>query len=151
MPPLRHWWVLASLGAGIALGAWIEHAGGATAHTASSALEAVGTLWLNALRMTVGPLVFAMLVSAVASVADAMATGRLATRAIGWFAGLLLLAGVLAVALSQALLAAWPVDRVTARCVPGRRRQRRVAGDAGTGLGPVDAADAAPQHHRGSG
>jgi proton glutamate symport protein len=114
MPPLRHWWVLASLGAGIALGAWIEHAGGASAHAASSALEAVGTLWLNALRMTVGPLVFAMLVSAVASVADAMATGRLATRAIGWFAGLLLLAGMLAVALSQALLAAWPVDRAMA-------------------------------------
>jgi Na+/H+-dicarboxylate symporter len=109
-----HWWVLASLAAGIALGTWIGHAGSATALHLSSAFEAVGTLWLNALRMTVGPLVFAMLVSAVAGVADAMATGRLATHALRWFAGLLLLSGVLAVALSQALLAAWPVDRAAA-------------------------------------
>ena len=115
MAPLRHWLVLGSLGAGIALGAWIDHSGGAVAHEIATFLESIGTLWLNALRMTVGPLVFAMLVSAVASVADAMATGRLATRAIGWFGALLLLAGVLAVTLSQTLLALWPVDPVAAQ------------------------------------
>jgi Na+/H+-dicarboxylate symporter len=114
MAPLRHWLVLGSLAAGIALGAWIERYGGGGAHGIAGAIESVGMLWLNALRMTVGPLVFAMLVSAVASVADAMATGRLATRAIRWFAGLLLLAGVLAVLLSKALLALWPVDRAAA-------------------------------------
>ncbi len=114
MAPLRHWLVLGSLAAGIALGAWIDHAGGEAVHEIAGALESIGTLWLNALRMTVGPLVFAMLVSAVASVSDAMATGRLATRAISWFAGLLLLAGVLAALLSQGLLALWPVDRGTA-------------------------------------
>ena len=114
MAPLRHWLVLGALAAGIVLGAWIDHSGGDSAHAVSGAIESIGTLWLNALRMTVGPLVFAMLVSAVASVSDAMATGRLATRAIGWFGALLLLAGVLAVALSQALLALWPVDRAAA-------------------------------------
>jgi proton glutamate symport protein len=110
MAPLRHWLVLGSLAAGIALGAWIDTAGNDSAHAVAAALESIGTLWLNALRMTVGPLVFALLVSAVASVADAMATGRLATRAIQWFLGLLLLAGVLAVVLSQALLMLWPVN-----------------------------------------
>jgi len=114
MAPLRHWLVLGSLAAGIALGAWIERFGGGVAHGIAGVIESVGMLWLNALRMTVGPLVFAMLVSAVASVADAMATGRLASRAIRWFAGLLLLAGVLAVLLSKALLALWPVDRAAA-------------------------------------
>ena len=114
MAPLRHWLVLGSLAAGIALGAWIERYGGGVAHGIAGVIESVGMLWLNALRMTVGPLVFAMLVSAVASVADAMATGRLASRAIRWFAGLLLLAGVLAVLLSKALLALWPVDRAAA-------------------------------------
>ena len=58
--------------------------------------------------MTVGPLVFSMLVAAVASVSDAMATGRLASRAIGWFTFLLLVAGTLAVLLTQGLLALWP-------------------------------------------
>ena len=110
MAPLRHWLVLGSLAAGIALGAWIDAAGSDTAHAVAAALESIGTLWLNALRMTVGPLVFALLVSAVASVADAMATGRLATRAIRWFLGLLLLAGVLAVVLSKTLLMLWPVN-----------------------------------------
>jgi Na+/H+-dicarboxylate symporter len=115
LAPLRHWVVLGSLALGIALGAWIDAAGGEAAHEVAAALESVGTLWLNALRMTVGPLVFAMLVSAVASVADAMATGRLASRAIGWFGALLLLAGMLAVALSQALLVVWPVDPAAAQ------------------------------------
>jgi Na+/H+-dicarboxylate symporter len=114
MAQLRHWVVLGSLALGIALGAWIDAAGNDLAHEIAAGLESIGTLWLNALRMTVGPLVFAMLVSAVASVADAMATGRLATRAIAWFGGLLLLAGVLAVVLSQSLLMLWPVDPVAA-------------------------------------
>lgn len=110
----RHWWVLGALLAGIGLGTWIGHAGGPVAPRVAAALEGLGTLWLNALRMTVGPLVFSLLVTAVASVSDAMATGRLATRAIGWFASLLLLAGVLAVVLSGALLTLWPVDRTLA-------------------------------------
>jgi Na+/H+-dicarboxylate symporter len=114
MAHTRHWIVLGALAAGIAIGAWVDHAGSDFAHALAGGVEAIGTLWLNALRMTVGPLVFAMLVSAVASVSDAMATGRLASRAIGWFAFLLLVAGVLAVLLTQGLLALWPVDRATA-------------------------------------
>ncbi|HXW09306.1 MAG TPA: cation:dicarboxylase symporter family transporter [Steroidobacteraceae bacterium] len=110
----RHWWVLGALAAGIVAGAWIDLAGGPAWHRAAPILESVGTLWLNALRMTIGPLVFSLLVVAVASVSDATATGRLASRAIGWFAALLLLAGVLAVVLFEMLLALWPVDRETA-------------------------------------
>jgi Na+/H+-dicarboxylate symporter len=114
LAPLRHWVVLGSLALGIALGAWIDAAGGDTAHDVASAIESIGTLWLNALRMTVGPLVFALLVSGVAGVADAVATGRLATRAVAAFAALLLLACTLAVAGSLGLLALWPVDRAAA-------------------------------------
>ena len=114
MNHLRHWIVLGSLAAGIAIGAWVDQSGNGLAHTVAVGIEGIGTLWLNALRMTVGPLVFAMLVAAVASVSDAMATGRLATRAIGWFTFLLFVAGVLAVLLTQGLLALWPVDRATA-------------------------------------
>ena len=110
----RHWWVLAALATGIVAGAWIDVAGGPGLHRGASLIESLGTLWLNALRMTVGPLVFSLLVVAVASVSDAMSTGRLATRAIGWFAALLLVAGVLAVVLSEALLVLWPIDQATA-------------------------------------
>jgi Na+/H+-dicarboxylate symporter len=64
--------------------------------------------------MTVGPLVFALVVSGIAGVTDAMATGRLATRAVLLFTALLLLAGILAVLGSLGLLALWPVDREAA-------------------------------------
>lgn len=113
-PPGHHWWVLASLLCGIALGTWVEADGGSAIRAVLPPIEAVGTLWLNALRMTVGPLVFAMLVSAIAGMADAMTTGRLAARSITWFAILLLVAGTLAVVLSQVLLLAWPLDRTVA-------------------------------------
>lgn len=111
-----HWYVLGSLLAGIAAGAWLDRAeASATLLSVAGFVESLGTLWLNALRMTVGPLVFGLLVSAVAGVSDALVTGRLATRAVGWFAALLVLAGGLAVVLSLALLALWPVNPVTAR------------------------------------
>jgi Na+/H+-dicarboxylate symporter len=102
--------VLACLLAGLALGAWLQAGHGGPLRDAAPAIESVGSAWLNALRMTVGPLVFALLVSGIAGVADAMATGRLATRAVAWFSVLLLLAGTLAVLLSTGVLALWPVD-----------------------------------------
>jgi Na+/H+-dicarboxylate symporter len=82
--------------------------------SAANIVESIGTLWLNGLRMTVGPLVFAMLVSAIAGVADAMATGRVATRAVIAFVVLLLFSSVLAVVLSMGILALWPIDTAAA-------------------------------------
>lgn len=107
--------VLVSLAAGLASGAFIQAGlGGDGLRQAAPVIESVGGLWLNALRMTVGPLVFSLLVSAVAGVSDALATGRLATRAVLIFAALLTLAGVLAVSGSLGLLALWPVDHTAA-------------------------------------
>ena len=71
--------------------------------------RAAGGLWLNALRMTVVPLIFAVLVTGIAQVSDAAATGRLAMRAILWFLGLLLVSAVTSVLLINGVLAAWPV------------------------------------------
>ncbi len=114
MTPVRHWIVLGALVAGIAIGAWVDQAGSSAVHVVAHGIEAIGAVWLNALRMTVGPLVFAMLVSAVASVSDAMSTSRLASLAVAWFTFLLFVAGLLALLLSEALLALWPVNRATA-------------------------------------
>ncbi len=113
----QHWWVLGALLAGVSAGAWLGNSRGAGASLGPTAdvIASLGTLWLNALRMTVVPLVFALLVAAVAGVADALQTGRLATRTLGWFTVLLLGAGVLAVLISRSLLATWPVDEDVAR------------------------------------
>jgi Na+/H+-dicarboxylate symporter len=121
--------VLACLLAGLAVGAWLQAGHGGALRDAAPVIESVGGVWLNALRMTVGPLVFALLVSGIAGVADAMATGRLATRAVGWFGALLLLAGTLAVLLSLGVLALWPVDPQGAAAF--------VAGAAPNGAVPV--------------
>jgi len=121
--------VLACLAVGLVTGAWLQGGSGGSLRAAAPVIESIGNLWLNALRMTVAPLVFALLVSGVASVSDAMATGRLATRAVMIFAALLLLAGLFAVAGSLGLLALWPVD--------GAEAQAFVAGAAGSGSAPV--------------
>ena len=135
MKGFRSGWVLATLAAGLIAGAWLQAGGGGVLRDAAPAVEAIGGLWLNALRMTVVPLVFALLVSGIAGVADAMATGRLAARAMAIFAVLLLLAGLLAVLASGGLLALWPVDRAAADAF--------VAGAARASATPVAAASTA--------
>jgi Na+/H+-dicarboxylate symporter len=64
--------------------------------------------------MTVIPLVASLLVVAVGQVSDVAATGRLAARALGWFAVLLVGAAVWGVVGTEALLALWPVDPASA-------------------------------------
>lgn len=102
--------VLLGLLLGLGVGALGAASGDATVARVIEAVEAVGGLWLNALRMTVVPLIFAILVTGIAQVSDAAATGRLAARAIGWFFGLLLLACAFSLAFTHGLLALWPVS-----------------------------------------
>ena len=63
--------VLLALIAGLVLGALAAATGVPYAERAIELAEAFGGLWLNALRMTVVPLVFSLLVVGIASVADA--------------------------------------------------------------------------------
>jgi proton glutamate symport protein len=102
--------VLIALALGVAVGAAAAAYGGGSATGVVEGVEALGGLWLNALRMTVVPLIFAVLVSGIAQVSDAAATGRLAVRAVVWFVALLLLSAVTSVLLVNGVLAAWPVS-----------------------------------------
>ncbi|WP_296594914.1 cation:dicarboxylase symporter family transporter [Phenylobacterium sp.] len=106
--------VLIALAAGVAVGAFAAAYGGDIARQVIEGIEALGGLWLNALRMTVVPLIFAVLVTGIAQVSDAAATGRLAARAVLWFVGLLLLSATVSVVLCNAVLAAWPVSETAA-------------------------------------
>ncbi|ATQ41170.1 dicarboxylate/amino acid:cation symporter [Caulobacter mirabilis] len=98
--------LVAGLLAGAAVGAW----GDASARGIAEGVEAVGGLWLNLLRMTIVPLVFALLVNGVASVTDAASTGRLAARALALFAVMLVIAATYSTLATQGLLALWPID-----------------------------------------
>jgi Na+/H+-dicarboxylate symporter len=102
--------VLVALALGLGGGALLAAWGAPGLATAVEPVEAIGGLWLNALRMTVVPLVFALLVTGIASVTDAASTGRLAARAVGLFAVLLVIAAVYSTLATQGLLALWPVS-----------------------------------------
>jgi proton glutamate symport protein len=98
--------LVAGLVVGAAVGAyapdWLK--------AATTEFESVGSLWLNALRMTVIPLVFSLLVTGIASVADAAATGRLAVRSMIIFAVMLVVSTVYALVVFPSVYALWPVD-----------------------------------------
>jgi Na+/H+-dicarboxylate symporter len=69
----------------------------------------VGQLWLDALTMTVVPLVFGLLVTGVASATSSAAAGGVAARAMLWFVILLLGACALSAATSTAALTLAPI------------------------------------------
>lgn len=101
--------MLIALVAGVSVGAVAAAYGGEPARRVLEAVEALGGLWLNALRMTVVPLIFSVLVVGIAQVSDAAATGRLAVRAVLWFASLLLLSAITSILLVNGVLGLWPV------------------------------------------
>jgi Na+/H+-dicarboxylate symporter len=107
--------VLLGLAAGLGLGIALTSVNTPEVARGVEIVEALGGLWLNALRMTVVPLVFSLLVVGIASVADAAATGKLAIRAILLFSLLILAAAVYGLLAASGLLAVWPVDAEGAR------------------------------------
>jgi proton glutamate symport protein len=105
--------VLLALVAGLAVGALIRSyapqlTGGAEVATA------FGGLWLNALRMTVVPLVVSLLITGIASVADTAKTGGLVLRAVLLFTVLLFFAAAYSVLITNGWLEIWPLDRAAA-------------------------------------
>ena len=102
--------VIAALVAGVVVGAAAQNAQAPAVVSGLSVIEALGQVWLNALRMTVIPLVFSLLVTGIVSIADAAATGRMAGRALLVFGVLLTSATVYAILAGLGLLQLWPID-----------------------------------------
>ncbi|MFT4256312.1 MAG: cation:dicarboxylase symporter family transporter [Pseudoxanthomonas sp.] len=84
-----------------------------TAATVAGIVQPVGKLWLNALQMTVVPLVAALVVLGVNSATDAVASGRIARDALVVFALLLTLAATFAAFAAPALLSLLPRDEAS--------------------------------------
>ena len=93
--------VLLALIAAIVLGVLSAASQNAALIRAADAIAPVGTLWVNAIRMTVIPLVVSLVITGVASVSDVKSIGRLGGRTLVTF--LLLLIGVAAVVIPVAL------------------------------------------------
>ncbi|MCD9027715.1 dicarboxylate/amino acid:cation symporter [Luteimonas sp. BDR2-5] len=94
--------------AGLSLAAWDA----AAAERVAGFMQPVGRLWLNALQMTVVPLVAALVVVGINAAADAAASGRTARVAMTVFLVLLLLSGSFAAVSAPALLSMLPRDEL---------------------------------------
>lgn len=77
--------VLVALGAALLGGILIAVTGNESLLRASDALVPIGTLWINAIRMTVIPLVVSLLIVGVAGAADLRAIGRMGGRSLVTF------------------------------------------------------------------
>ena len=109
--------VIAALAAGVVVGALAQEADAPWLTGALGVVESLGQVWLNALRMTVIPLVFSLLVTGIVSIADAAATGRIAVRSLTVFGLLLVGATVYAILAGLGLLALWPIDPEAGRAL----------------------------------
>ncbi len=96
--------VLFGLIAGIVLGIVLALNAPETAGDAADLVEPFGKLWLNALQMTVVPLVFALVVVGINQASDAAHSGRVAKQSIGIFVALLALAAAMTAVLAPAAL-----------------------------------------------
>ena len=105
------WRILLALVAGLIVGGLVPN--GATADTAVATGQAVGTIWIDALKMTIIPLVFGLLVTGIASAVQAARGGRVAMTAMVWFIGLLIAGVILAAVTTEILLLLWPFDAST--------------------------------------
>lgn len=101
--------VLLGLVLGLTAGAALSAAGFAGLDQVIAVAEPVGGLWLDALRMTIVPLVFSLIVTGMASARGAAASGGAAARALGLFAVLLLASAAFAAILVPLALQAWPI------------------------------------------
>src|SRR5512146_628254 len=96
--------VVIGLLAGLVLGSAIGALDGAIALRVAGVLEPIGTLWVNAIRMTVVPLLTSLLFVSVATHESASGMGRLTARTIGTFVGLLVFAAVVGLLLAPPLI-----------------------------------------------
>lgn len=127
--------VLAALVAGLAAGALIRGLGPGPVNDAAHAVAVVGSVWLDGLRMTLAPLIFALVVDAVVRVAEQASAGALARRVLAAFAVLLGVACLWVLGAGSLVLELAPVDPVSAAALTGS-----AARDATDGSGAAAAA-----------
>ena len=100
--------ILLGLVAGLVLGALLPGFHLAWQDRIVTTADALGGVWLDALRMTIIPLVFALLVVGVAQLAGTVRAGGFTGQVLLAFGALLVLSTVVAVFATIALLQVWP-------------------------------------------
>src|SRR5215204_2689485 len=94
--------VLVALGAAVGIGAAIAATGNGQALRLADAMAPIGSLWVNAIRMTVIPLIVSLIITGIASAVDVTSVGRIGARTVLVF--ICLLAGMAVVIIPLAPL-----------------------------------------------
>jgi proton glutamate symport protein len=106
--------ILLALFIGLALGVFAAAQAPVIGVQTAYWLDIVGSLWLNGLRMTVVPLVVALLVTGIVKSAEAARAGPMAARTVFWVVCLMIISAVLGAVLTPALLSLWPMPAESA-------------------------------------
>ena len=101
--------ILGALIIGLLLGAMAARMGDGLREPALKAATLVGGLWLDALKMTVIPLIFALLVTGIARGAEAAKAGRIAGRSVLWFVIICTASAIFGAVATTGLLNAFPL------------------------------------------
>jgi Na+/H+-dicarboxylate symporter len=111
--------ILLSLVAGLLLGIATAHWVPSVAGHAASVAEPIGGLWLDALRMTIIPLIVALLVIGIADSAEAARASRVAARAMAMFLAILFCSAVIGAILVPLWFHFWPMPAESAAALKG--------------------------------
>jgi len=104
------WWALGALLVGLVVGATLATQGVTWLERLVSILEPIGTVWINAVRMTIIPLVVSLLIAAVASSDSLRGMGRLGGTALVFFIVVISAVAIYAAILGPLLLAGLTID-----------------------------------------
>lgn len=102
--------VLLALVLGLAAGIAVSASGNAALANVVTWIEPIGTLWINAIRMTVIPLVVGAIIVGIASVPQLKTVGALGGRAILMFLAILFTAALFSVLIAPAALSFLHID-----------------------------------------
>ena len=110
------WLVLGALIVGLLLGA-LSNQAGSIREPLITVASTVGGLWLDALKMTVIPLIIALLITGIVSGADHARAGRVAARSIIWFVVVLTSAALFGALVMPVLLEIFPLPAAAAEAL----------------------------------
>ncbi|MEO6102858.1 MAG: dicarboxylate/amino acid:cation symporter [Pseudoxanthomonas sp.] len=143
--------VLLGLASGAVIGLTLAWSDPLLATKVAALVQPVGKLWLNALQMTVVPLVLALVIIGVTTASDTASSGRTARRALLVFVALLSASSFFTAFAAPSLLSLVPHDPVLAQTLGSSIASAPVAmeasgwSDALTGIIPSNAIAAAAQ------
>ena len=106
--------VVIAVFAGLLVGIAISSRGAGTLIGLTSFAEVMGSLWVNAIRMTVLPLVVSLLIVAIGSAADSGILGRLGGRTLLLFLAMLCASAIFAALLAPLLFVWFPSEHLAA-------------------------------------